>query len=201
MKVSRDLAAGSLLVMLCIGYCQRADGASVEVFFEFSKPDSSMVKAGVPANATIMDGFATTDADILSIGKVLIESSEPLFNVDPPFGSDTGFDLPFLAVNPLWLADSWITTPGDTWLLGPGLEETDGTSTWGDLSNDGAQNRFQFARLTFLPGTLQSFSGQVTLRGDNGPESFPFSIVVPEPTGLALCAVLLIVLSLRRDEC
>ena len=49
-----------------------------------------MVEAGVPANATIMDGFATTDADILSIGKVLIESSEPLFNVDPPFGSDTG---------------------------------------------------------------------------------------------------------------
>ena len=190
MKMLREVAVGCML-LICIVYCQRANAASAEIYFEISQTPADSVAAGAPARATVLDGFVRTDADILSIGKVLIESPGPLFNVDPPFGSDTRAPDPFHVSRELLAllyVDSWITTPGDTWLLGPGLDETDGTSTWGDLSRDGA-TFYNFARLTFPPGAKGRFSGEISVAGPDGPESFPFSIVVPEPSAAMLLSV------------
>ena len=188
----RVCAALAVSVGLCVVRLPQANGASAEFFFQFSEPPRDVVAAGAPANARILDGYVTTDADIISVSRVLIDSSEPLFNVNPPFGSDTRAPDPFHVSRELLallFVDSWITTPGETWLLGPGLNETDGTSTWGDLSNDGAQSQFNFARLTFPPGAKGRFSGEISVAGTNGPESFPFSIVVPEPSAMMLLSV------------
>ena len=164
-------------------------GASVVFRTEQYEVTPEMVARGVPEGALIHDHFVTTDADILSVGQVIVERAE-LYRAPNPWGTEA--DPPpacFLIFdcNPEWFADAFITTPGDTSRLGPPLPG-DGTSAYGDLSNDGAQNNFLFARLTTLPGKKGDFSGRVTLAGSAGPESFPFSfpIGVPEPSGLAL---------------
>ena len=147
---------------------------------------------GVPAGALVHDFFVTTDADILSIGQVDIQGVE-LWNVEPPFGSDSSFPaVDFISLIPASLADSVITTPGSTSILGMGFPGG-GTSTWGDLSNDGAVTNFLFARLTTLPGKRGFFNGRVSLAGSTGPEGFPFSfpIGVPEPASVALLGLCL----------
>ena len=171
-----------------------AQEAMVEISCELSTPDASAVDQGAPDGGIIINLFATTNADILSIGEVLIATSNPIYNVAPPFGSDTAPpDPPFIAFAPSLTADSWITTPGMTSLLGPGLEEADGTSTFGDLSDDGPQTDFQFARITLPPGTTGFISGKVTVAGSSGPESFSFnsSLCIPEPASVALLGLCL----------
>lgn len=156
-----------------------ANAAMVDTSFTTSTPGPEAVAAGAPDGGIVMDFLATTDADILSIGNVLIDATNPVFNVAPPFGSDTAPPDPaFIALNRALEADSWITTPGDTSLLGPGLDATDGTSTFGDLTGDGAQTDFTFARLAFPAGTTGTFSGRVTVAGSGGPENFPFSFAI-----------------------
>ena len=154
-----------------------AQAASV-TYSESNAPVSAAAEAaGAPAGGTVYDFLATTDADILSVGEVLVTfTSGSMFNVDPPFGSNTAPPDPaFISLNAALEADSWITTPGSTSLLGPDLTATDGTSTFGDLSDEGAQTDFTFARLGVTPGAEGTFSGRVTVAGSSGPENFPFS--------------------------
>lgn len=162
-----------------------AQAATVEFSVSTSPVSAEAEAAGAPAGGTIFDYFVTTDADILSVDQVLVDvSGGSFFQVPPPFGSDTvPPDPAFLALNRALEADSWITTPGSTNLLGPGLDMTDGTSTFGDLSNDGLQTDFHFARFGMPPDTTGTFSARVTVAGASGPESFPLSVdleVVPD---------------------
>ena len=114
-----------------------------------------------------------------------------LFNVDPPFGSNTTPPDPlFLELNPALEADSWVTTPGMTNLLGADLPG-DGGTTFGDLSNDGPQEMFHFMRLGVPTGTFAWVSGVVTIAGDSGPESFDFRYAqcIPEPSSIVLLSI------------
>ena len=179
-----------------------ANAASVSIDVEYLPVPQAAIDAGAPEGTTI-NVFATTDADILSIGRAMVDLSfgapGELFNVAPPFGSnDTPPDPAFIAFNEALLADSWITTPGDTTRLGADLPG-DNNTTFGDLSNDGPQNMFQFASLTVPTGTWGFFSGQVTVAGSAGPESFDFRIVVPEPATMMLVSLGLVgVVAARR---
>ena len=168
------------VLALLVGFAMiESLGAATVTFSESSFPISAEAIAdGAPACGTTYDLFVTTDADILSIDQVLVSShGAELFQVPPPFGSDTAASHPeFIALRPAAEFDSWITTPGMTIVLGPGLDATDGTSTFGDLSDDGPQDDFHFARLTFSQGGSFDFRGRVIVGGANGPEAFPFSI-------------------------
>lgn len=144
------------------------------------------VANGAPAGGDVYKYFVTTDADILSISNVQIMSSAPLFQVAPPWGSNIKPPPPeFLALFPSLSADSWITTPGPTHILGSDMPG-DGQSLWGDFTNDGPQVHFQFAQLTLPPGATANFTGRIALRGATGPEYFP---IVPEPCSWLLAGI------------
>jgi len=132
--------------------------------------------------------FATTNADILSVNQVQVQvAGGGLFQIAPPFGSNIEPPDPaFVGLNETLNWDSWVTTPGPTVLLGADLPG-DGTGTWGDLSSDGPQTNFHFARLTIPQGTTGLFTGRISVAGAAGPEVFPFSfpLGIPEPAGLA----------------
>lgn len=169
--MQKNLVAFALIALLT----STSQAATVEFWSSLSSPSPEAVAAGAPVGGEIFDVFVTTDADILSINQVLIDKD--LFNVDSPFGSNTAPAPPeFVALNRALEADSWITTPGATALLGPDLDATDGTSAFGDLSNDGPQTDFHFARLTAINESSLSFSGRVSVAGPSGPEAFPFSL-------------------------
>ena len=143
--------------------------------------------------------FVSTDADLLSINQVLVTSIQSLFQVAPPFGSNTEPPDPlFVQLLRALALDSWITTPGDTVLLGGDIPG-DGTGTWGDLSDDGSQSNFQFAQLSFPTGTTGRFTGRVSVAGSTGPENFPFDfLIVPEPATSGLAAMTLLALAAIR---
>jgi hypothetical protein len=175
-----------------------ANAATPYFEVELYRPSSALVELGVPADSVISRYFVTTDADIVSINNVRV-SGGPLFSVPPPFGSIAEPPPPeFLPFDRRLVVDSWITTPGPTSLLGPDLPG-DGTSTWGDLQNDGPQTRFWFAQLTAVP--FFTFSGRVGLRVGGTPVNFDFSLplpidvpfeflpVIPEPGALGLLAI------------
>ena len=163
----------------------------------FSRTDERVSDAaaadGAPENGHVANFLVTTDADILSVGKVLIEvEGGEIYDVCSL--SCTGFGTPPLfpfIFTPRETADSWVTTPGSTSLLGAGLPGDGETTTLGDLTNDGAQNFFQFARITIPESATGNFSGRVTVAGSTGPENFPFSfpLGIPEPSSLLLIGI------------
>jgi hypothetical protein len=187
-KIARPLATLGCLFLATVN----ASAATLEFDFECAPVPVAAVRDGAPACGVIFRYFVTTSHDILSVNQVLITGPAP-FQVAPPFGSNTEPPPPeFIALRPSLLADSWITTPGVTSRLGPDMPG-DGTSTWGDLTNDGPQTRFQFAQLT-TPSGFGRFQGRISLAGDTGPVAFPFDIpapldysctfeCVPEPSG------------------
>jgi hypothetical protein len=149
---------------------------------------------GGPTLGPIRSYYLTSDADVLSILSVRasIWPSGVLFQVDPPFGSNTEPPNPvFVALNRALAYDCWITTPGSTTLTGADLPG-DGTGAWSDTTNDGPQIEFQFAQLSSRPDAYISFSGVVRVAGEQGPEDFPFSFEeIPEPAGATLAALAL----------
>lgn len=153
---------------------------------------------GAPVGFSLMV-FADTDADILSINQVLVDATNPAYL--NALGNETTPPNPvFVAAFPALGATSYITTPGATGLLGAGLPG-DGTGSYGDLTNDGAQANFQIAQLTFPAGTIGTFDFRVSLAGTVGPEatSFQVPIGIPEPGSIALASMGLIgLVSMRR---
>jgi hypothetical protein len=96
-------------------------------------------------------------------------------------------------------ADSWVTTPGATSLLGQELPVDGLNTTFGDLTDNGAQTNFQFAQITFAPGSTWKVKGRVSVAGATGPENFSFEYNIPEPASVALAGLGLIgVIAARR---
>jgi hypothetical protein len=183
-------------------FAANVQAATVSTSKTLGTTSPEAVAAGAPAQADVYKFFTTTSADILSIDNIKVTlGSGSLFQVAPPFGSDTAAPDPaFVGLNRALEADTWITTPGATSLLGTGLPG-DGTGSWGDLVDNGAQNNFQFATLTVPKGTVGSFAGRINVAGSAGPENFAFNFTlgVPEPASMALAGMGLIgLMSIRR---
>ena len=165
-------------------------------------PEESGDANGPPAEAKVYEFIVTSDADILRVGDVFIDTGGAgLYN--NATGSNTAPPNPaFVAVFPSLGADSWITTPGaGTSTAGGDLG--DDNASWFDTTNDGPVTDFTFARLT-TTGALNSFRGVISVAGSGGPEVFPFNITfgIPEPTSLALFGVGVVGLALagRRRQ-
>lgn len=137
---------------------------------------AAQIANGAPAG-TVYEFFATTDGDILSIGNVTTGAS--FYN--DPLGDDTqesafanipGFER--LQV------DSWLTTPGSATSIlgGDGALPADGSESWVDLSDEGPQTNFLFARLTLPTDMSGIFSGQVTIAGATVPFSQQFDFLL-----------------------
>jgi hypothetical protein len=168
--------------------------ATVSVRQSFSPPSPEAIAAGVPADMGIHDLYLTSDADVLAIDRVTVMPlSGSLFQVPPPFGADNEPPAPaFIALNRALEADSWMSTPGATTLLGPTLPGDGQFTTFGDLTNDGPQADFHFARLTF-PGAFYGLRFRIQLAGATGPELFDFDLSwYPEPNSLVMAAVALV---------
>lgn len=153
---------------------------------------------GAPADGDVYDYRVTTDGDILSVFAVQVSLNDgaTLFNVPAPFGSNVNSPDPsFIVLRPALGADSWITTPGATTLLGGDLPGDGVNTTFGDTSIDGAQTDFMFARLTVPSGATGTFSGWISILGGDGSpydQQFSFPIGVPEPATIAMAGMGLI---------
>jgi hypothetical protein len=124
----------------------------------------------------IHEFFVTADTDLISVGKVEIEGSVYQHRE----GSDR--KPPNARVLDIWpgaSADSFITTPGTTQVLGQGFygssKETE--IVWYDESDDGPLKEFLFARLTV--DQTGSFAGTINVRGPKGCVSLPFKFTLP----------------------
>lgn len=209
--MSRFIATGCLLSFISVASLLPAQGALVEVEFRTStinacgtlnEEDACVIAVTPVAYGTAIDGFVTTDADILGVRNwslmFNLNSREVNpFNVAPPFGSNLSPPNPvFIDLNRALEVDSWMTTPGETSWVGlvgstspapDWLSAMDGPFTaFGDESDDGPQDMFHFTRLTFQPGVEGTVSGEIVVAGATGPEYFPFSFTVPEPSAILL---------------
>ena len=193
-------------MLLALGMTVAAQAAEVSFSRTDQRVSADAAADGAPANGYVADFFVTTDADILSVGEVTIDVvGGEIFNVPCEGLSCSLFSAPPLAPcfvcsfglgigpTPADFADTWVTTPGQTSLLG-GDFPGDSTTTLGDLSDDGPQFDFQFARVTVSESARGTFRGKVTVAGTTGPESFPFSfaIGVPEPSSLVLVSLAMV---------
>jgi hypothetical protein len=146
------------------------------------------------AGKKVYDFFVTTDSDILSVDNVIITGGGASLYQNAA-GSDVEPPNPlFLPVFPALGADSWISTPGGTSTAGGGFPNDN--SSWFDSSDDGAQNNFQFARLTTSTPS-GTFAGRVNTLGPNSsvintPFSLTFGAAVPEPATLAMTGLALV---------
>jgi hypothetical protein len=142
------------------------------------------VAAGAPAGGHALRYFVTTDGDILSVNNVQItlHPDAQLFN--DPAGDPLNANPPnplLLPFFPALSVDSWITTPGQqTVRLGPDLPG-DGTTTFGDTTNDGPVTNFQFAQLTIPMGVLLNFTGQISIVDSSGTNVFSQAFSIPLP--------------------
>lgn len=171
MSARMSLATGLMLLAW-----QPALADSIEFSSSVRRVTALEASDGAPAGGIVYEHFVTTDGDILSVGFVetAIISGE-LF--DHPLSSAGDAPHPGLFdYFPGLSADSYITTPGDTLVLGTGLP-ADGDDTFGDTGDDGAQTDFQFAQLTFSNGGGVSLSGQVAIAGSAGVYSETFSFL------------------------
>jgi hypothetical protein len=187
--------SGLLAAVAVIGFAARVNAATVTTSVQVEAPGAAAVGDGAPDGGQVHKLFLTSDADIISINQVQVtlNGGATLFQVGAPFGSDIEPPDPaFIAIKPSLAADTWLSTPGATSFLGTGLPG-DGTGTWGDLTDNGAQTNYQWGQITIPAGATGTFTGRISLAGATGPEPVPFTInlgaVIPEPGSIALAGM------------
>jgi len=141
-----------------------------------SAEESGAADQAVPAG-DVYEFFATTDGDVLAVNFVTttLNGGDFYQNTFGTAGSAPNGAL--IGTFPALAADSYITTPGATSVLGGGLP-ADGDDTFGDTSDEGAQTDFKFAQLTIPTGATGVFSGQFDIVGTSGvfSENFSFDL-------------------------
>ncbi|MEQ8835850.1 MAG: hypothetical protein RID07_03505 [Lacipirellulaceae bacterium] len=191
-----------LIAVVCL-LTPRLDAATVTYRSERVRrvtPEEVASPDGPPDHYLVRDFYLTSDADILRIDDARV-LSYGIFNVAPPLGSDIAPPNPvFFPVFKLLEIDSWITTPGSTAITSGRLG--DDNVSWFDVTDDGPQNDFHFARLTIGGGLGGAFVGVFRVAGPTGPEEIPFGFHFgPEPTSLILGAFGVIgMLGVRRRD-
>jgi hypothetical protein len=134
------------------------------------------IAGGAPAGAVVNDFRLTTDADVLCVCNVDINSS--LYQ--HALGKDDGaWPQELIDTQPAVGADSFIQAPGSTVVLGGGISGGK-DSLWGDLSNDGPQTDFLFSRLTTTE--TGTFTGAISLRTTATSDGYimvPFTMSLP----------------------
>jgi hypothetical protein len=163
------------LAAVLLSYATASAPAANVTLTRVSRPVSAAeAAAGAPLGGFVHDFFATSSTDILSVMDVAIEA--PLFT--STLGVQNAAPNPALsALSPAIGAHSYIAMPGDTIVLGGGFDGPRGLPTWGDLSNDGPQDSFLFARLTV--GQTGTFSGSLTVKGYDNFVALPFQFTLP----------------------
>ncbi|MEM6505636.1 MAG: PEP-CTERM sorting domain-containing protein [Planctomycetota bacterium] len=153
---------------------------------------SEEIGDGAPDGGTVIQFFLDSTADILSVNDVSFVLTEGAF-YQSNFGEDDAAPNPgFIGTFPALGADTFITTPGGTSIL-PGFVTTTSefSGTWGDLTDDGAQDGFLFAQFTTTADAVGTYSFDIAFAGAQGPEeqSFSGAIPIPEPSSLALISL------------
>ena len=143
----------------------------VEFQVESRQVSAEEIAAGAPAG-TVYDLFTTTPSDILSVA--FSQLSGDFYH--SRLGNDIQHPHPrVVAADPAATADTFFTTPGDTLVVGNGFTLESGQETlWGDLTDDGPVSNFQFGRVTVPNDTAAQIDGSFSIRGENGPERYPF---------------------------
>lgn len=132
------------------------------------------IAGGAPLGALVHEFFVTADSDLLSISNVAIDV--PAYR--NPFASESAAPAADLAaLSSAASASSFITMPGSTVVLGGGFDGAGPDRLWGDLSNDGPQQNFLFARLT--AGQTGSFAGTLAVNDRGTPVNLPFRFSLP----------------------
>jgi len=179
-------ALASLAIVLSAGSMTFADSIELTSTTRDVAANETVGGAAVggsaPDGGTVYEFFATTDGDILAINFV----NTTLNGGD--FYQNT-FGVPGAAPNPALVAafaplaaDSYITTPGGTSILGGGLP-ADGDDTFGDTEDNGPQANFKFGQLTIPAGATGSFSGQFDIVGSSGVFSQQFDFALGAVVG------------------
>lgn len=184
----------ALAGLLAVTLSSSANALMIEYSSGMTKVNAAQAADGAPADGDVHEFFVTTDADILSVGNVLVtlDGGAALYQ-NVAFGSDSAPPNPALAAAfPSTVVDSFVTTPGaNTSLLGGDIN-TGAVANFGDLSDDGPVQNFRFAQLTVPAGATGLFTGQVSINdGAGGSFDQPFSfaiggVAIPEPSSLAL---------------
>ncbi len=170
MNARKLLIAAALL----LAYQLSATAASLTIQRQTRMAIEGEIDAGAPAGSLVHEFFITSDTDLLCIGNM--EISIPLYQ--HRLGrDDSAPESDVLELNPAAAADSYITMPGETLVLGGGFSGGPG-GTWFDLSNDGPQFNFKFAQLTTTEAGR--FAGEVfVLTNNSNNEMVPFSFDLP----------------------
>lgn len=192
------IAAALAVPFLCSQVC--AD--LVEVEWLDIRPTTPEEQANDAPDGLVFIAGVTTDADILSVNQVLVDqpAGAQLFRHSLATDDSSPPNPAFVGLFPGLGATSYVTTPGATSLLGPGLPGDGATTTYGDLTNDGAQSGFTFAQLTIpmdgLTAPGQAFNGVVSIASTDNPGTVfdvPFSLpLIPEPSTFAILGIALV---------
>lgn len=165
------------LVLAWISDC-KSTFAELATFEVRPRPVSEFEIAGGAPAGTVYDLFTTSPSDILSVAFSQLEGDF--------YHSQLGNDITHphsrvVEADPAATADSFFTTPGDTMVIGNGFALESGQETlWGDLSNDGPVTDFQFGRVTVPVETTARLDGSFSIRGEHGPERYPFQFSVDD---------------------
>jgi hypothetical protein len=155
--------------------------------------ESSASFEPAPVNGDVYQFKVTTDGDILSVNNISItllggatlyqHTAADIQDANKP---QAGLEVLFPSIT----ADTWIDTPGIGSRLGSALPG-DGTTTIGDITNDGPQTDFIFAQLTLPRGAKGTFSGRISIASQQPGVVFDQvfgAMLIPEPSAAVLAA-------------
>lgn len=164
-----------LTLIFMLGATALADAAAISLSRTSRAVTAAEVADGAPAGGFVHEFFVNSDSDLLCVGADPFGAT--FFN--HTLGSDVAPPSPAdVSANPALGTNSFIALPSETSRLGGGFSSASGERVWFDLSKDGPQQNFMFARFT-TTGQTASFTGNIFAWGYDAPVHLPFSFALP----------------------